>query len=141
MRNCLATLLACCTLICSAAAQVTAIRTGKLIDSDSGTVLSGEIILIRDGKIQAVGQNVAIPSAAKVIDLTNMTVLPGLIDCHTHLVFAGDRAGEFERRLAGESYEAILFVVILGAAPSIASGLITGVDYTPPRMARATPIP
>ncbi|MGA6983803.1 MAG: amidohydrolase family protein [Candidatus Sulfotelmatobacter sp.] len=110
MRNCLATLLACCTLICSAAAQVTAIRTGKLIDSDSGTVLSGEIILIRDGKIQAVGQNVAIPSAAKVIDLTNMTVLPGLIDCHTHLADGArdaDPMSQFRKTAAEIALESI----------------------------------
>jgi len=76
---------ACWPLLISAAAQVTAIRAGKLIDPDRGTVLTGQTILIRDGKIEAVGNNVSIPSNAKIIDLTKMTVLPGLIDCHTHL--------------------------------------------------------
>ena len=74
-----------CALLVPAPAQVTAIRAGKLIDPDSGTVLSGETILIRAGKIEAVGNNVTVPSNATMIDLTNMTVLPGLIDCHTHL--------------------------------------------------------
>jgi imidazolonepropionase-like amidohydrolase len=76
---------ACWALLIPAAAQVTAIRAGKLLDPDSGTVLTDQTILIRDGKIEAVGSNVSIPSDAKIIDLTKMTVLPGLIDCHTHL--------------------------------------------------------
>ncbi|MGA7513941.1 MAG: amidohydrolase family protein [Candidatus Sulfotelmatobacter sp.] len=66
-------------------AQTTAIRAGKLIDPDSGKVLTSQTILIRDNKIEAVGNNVTIPSDAKIIDLSKMTVLPGLIDCHTHL--------------------------------------------------------
>jgi imidazolonepropionase-like amidohydrolase len=76
---------ACCALLVPAFAQVAAIRVGKLVDPDSGTVLAGQTILVRDGKIEAVGNNVSIPSDAKIIDLTKMTVLPGLIDCHTHL--------------------------------------------------------
>ena len=85
IRASLLTSFACCVLLVPAVAQVTAIRAGKLIDPDSGTVLTGQTILIRDNKIEAVGSNVTIPSNAKIIDLTKMTVLPGLIDCHTHL--------------------------------------------------------
>ena len=62
-----------------------AIRAGKFIDVQAGRVLSNQIILIRGSKIEAVGSNLAIPEGAKVIDLSKMTVLPGLIDCHTHL--------------------------------------------------------
>ena len=68
-----------------AAAQVTAVRAGRLLDPDSGTVLTDQFIVIDKGKIQAVGSALAIPMGAKVIDLSDMTVLPGLIDCHTHL--------------------------------------------------------
>jgi len=66
-------------------AQVTAIKAGKLLDPDSGTVLNDQVILIREKKIEAVGKGLSIPTGAKVIDLTQMTVLPGLIDCHTHV--------------------------------------------------------
>jgi imidazolonepropionase-like amidohydrolase len=76
-----------------AVAQVTVVRAGRLIDPDSGTVLSNQIILIKDGKIQAVGGALALPADAKVIDLLDKTVLPGLIDCHTH-VADGQSDGE-----------------------------------------------
>ncbi len=66
-------------------AQVTALKAGKLIDVDAGTVLTDQVILIRDNKIESVGRNLAIPAGASVLDLSKMTVLPGLIDCHTHL--------------------------------------------------------
>jgi imidazolonepropionase-like amidohydrolase len=69
----------------SADASITAVRAGKLIDVDAGRVLINQVILIRNGKIDSVSANAAIPGGAAVIDLSKMTVLPGLIDCHTHL--------------------------------------------------------
>jgi imidazolonepropionase-like amidohydrolase len=77
----------------SAFSQVTAIRAGRLIDPDSGTVLTDQVILVQGNKIQAVGKGLAIPPGAKVIDLSGKTVLPGLIDCHTH-VADGQSDGE-----------------------------------------------
>ena len=65
--------------------QVTVIKAGKLVDTDNGTVASDQVIVIRANKIEAVGRGLAIPRDATVIDLSKMTVLPGLIDCHTHL--------------------------------------------------------
>jgi imidazolonepropionase-like amidohydrolase len=75
----------CWALLLPGTAQVTAIRAGKLVDPDSGAVLASQTIIIRGGKIEAVGSNVTIPADAKIIDLSKMTVLPGLIDCHTHV--------------------------------------------------------
>ena len=73
-------------LLCGASfAQVTVIKAGRLIDPDKGTVLTDQVIVIRANKIEAVGPGRAIPQNAKVVDLSKMTVLPGLIDCHTHL--------------------------------------------------------
>ena len=66
-------------------AQVTVVRAGRLIDPDSGTVLTDQKILIVGNKISAVGKDLQIPADAKWIDLSEKTVLPGLIDCHTHL--------------------------------------------------------
>jgi imidazolonepropionase len=63
-----------------------------------------------DGRIAWVGPVADLPAgheAKEVMDLHGRLVTPGLIDCHTHLVFAGDRADEFEMRLGGETYETI----------------------------------
>jgi len=66
-------------------AQVTAIRAGRLVDPASGTAAANQVILVQGGKVTAVGPAVAIPPGAAVIDLSKMTVLPGLFDVHTHL--------------------------------------------------------
>jgi len=79
------TLLLSLALAVTAQAQVTAIRAGRLIDPDAGTVTANPIILVENGKFTAVGPNVAIPAGAQVIDLSNLTVLPGLVDAHNHL--------------------------------------------------------
>ena len=68
-----------------ALAQLTVIRAGRLIDPDSGTVLTNQFIVVKDGKIQSVGLAPTVPANATVIDLSDKTVLPGLIDCHTHI--------------------------------------------------------
>jgi len=63
-----------------------------------------------DGRIAAVGEHAELQRRypdAEVVDLEGRLVTPGLIDCHTHLVYGGDRSSEMERRLAGESYESI----------------------------------
>ena len=64
---------------------------------------------IQDGRIVRVGRRVELAGyrARRVEPLGGAWVTPGLIDCHTHLVFGGNRAGEFEQRLEGASYEAI----------------------------------
>lgn len=68
-------------------AQVIAVKAGRMLDVERGTVLTDQLIVIRDGKFAstAPAQGAAIPAGAQVVDLSRYTVLPGLIDCHTHL--------------------------------------------------------
>jgi imidazolonepropionase-like amidohydrolase len=93
-------LAAICALTTLASAQVTAIRAGHLVDPDSGTVLADQVILIRDSKIEKVGKGIDIPAKATIVDLSKMTVLPGLIDCHTHVADGahdGEPMGQFKK--------------------------------------------
>ena len=67
-------------------------------------------ILIRDGRIELVGPSTEIESKAGdagVIEASGKVVLPGFVDAHTHLVFAGNRLDDFERRARGDTYEQI----------------------------------
>jgi imidazolonepropionase len=67
-------------------------------------------LLVRDGKIDIVGPSNEIEKTARgaeIVDLGRQLVLPGFVDAHTHLVFAGNRLDDFERRARGESYEQI----------------------------------
>ena len=65
--------------------QVTAIRAGRLVDPEAGRTLTNQIILVENGRFTQVGENVAIPAGAQIIDLSDLTVLPGLVDAHNHL--------------------------------------------------------
>ncbi len=72
-----------------------------------GTI-NDAVVVVVDGRIDAVGsRGIAVPADADVIDCDGCAVLPGFIDCHTHAVFAGNRADEFARRSRGEGYVAI----------------------------------
>ena len=64
---------------------VTAIRAGRLVDPETGTIATNQVILVQAGRFTAIGANVPIPSGAQVVDLSSLTVLPGLVDSHNHL--------------------------------------------------------
>ena len=71
-------------------------------------IVENAAVAVDDGRIAWVGRLADLPSgAAREHDCGGAWLLPGLIDCHTHLVFGGDRAAEFEQRLGGASYEEI----------------------------------
>ena len=70
-------------------------------------VVEGGAIGLREGRIAFAGPAADAPNAADVIDCDGRWITPGLIDAHTHLVFAGDRIAEFELRQKGASYEEI----------------------------------
>jgi imidazolonepropionase-like amidohydrolase len=70
-------------------AQVIAIRAGRIIDPSTGVAELGQTILVQRGRIGAIGPRVAIPAGATVYDLSNATIIPGLIDAHVHLALGG----------------------------------------------------
>jgi imidazolonepropionase-like amidohydrolase len=110
LRRFLIALAAACAFSAGALAQVTVVKAGKLVDPETGKVLSDQTILIRDRRIEKVGTSLAIPDGAKVIDLSRMTVLPGLIDCHTHLADGahnGEPLGQFKKTAAQVALESV----------------------------------
>jgi imidazolonepropionase-like amidohydrolase len=74
--------------------QIVAIRAGRLFDSKSGTMLNNQVVLIKGERITDVGANVQVPREASVIDLSNATVMPGMIDTHVHVNTGGETAAQ-----------------------------------------------
>src|SRR5881628_811720 len=85
MKRCLLLFLFATTIF--AADKPMAIKAARLIDGRGGAVVSPAVIVVRGNRIESVGG--AIPSDAQIIDLGDMTLLPGLIDAHTHVDQAG----------------------------------------------------
>jgi imidazolonepropionase len=85
---------------------------GSLVTNDPnlGVGILGELenasLVIEDGKVAWVGNSGSAPAADQVIDAGGMGVIPGFVDSHAHMVFAGDRSKEFEARMNGEKYSA-----------------------------------
>ena len=69
-----------------------------------GLIEDGALLVDDDGRLAWVGPSAEAPAAAQVTELHGALVTPGLVDCHTHLVYGGNRANEFEQRLLGVSY-------------------------------------
>jgi len=103
----IAVVLICCI---SSVAQVVVVKAGKLIDPEAASTLKDQTILVRDGKVTAMGRDIAIPPGAQIIDLSSKTVLPGLIDCHTHLADGardGDPVSVFRKTAAQLALESV----------------------------------
>ncbi|MFL5534884.1 MAG: amidohydrolase family protein [Gemmatimonadales bacterium] len=85
-----------------------ALRAGRLVDVDRGEVRRDQVVLLRGGKIEAIQPASArLPSGIQVIDLSRYTVLPGLIDCHSHLIGEAATADVLQPLERSEAQEAL----------------------------------
>jgi imidazolonepropionase len=83
------------------------IRNARVLACTGAPLIESGFVAVRDGRIAAVGPIAEAPATERNVDAEGRLLTPGLIDCHTHLVYTGSRAHEFELRLAGASYEDI----------------------------------
>lgn len=72
----------------------TLIHAGRLFDSQTGAFVPNRDILVRKGRVAQVGEHLALPASAREIDLRSYSVLPGLIDSHTHLLYLEEPSGD-----------------------------------------------
>jgi imidazolonepropionase-like amidohydrolase len=82
-----------CTAACAAEPATIAVKAAHMVDVRNGTLVDNAVVLISGERITAAGSKLAIPAGAQVIDLGNKTLLPGLIDAHTHITGAPEDAG------------------------------------------------
>jgi imidazolonepropionase-like amidohydrolase len=97
--------------------QIIAVKAGHLFDSKLGEMLTNQVVLIKGDRVTDVGPNVQIPQGAKVIDLSAVTVLPGMIDTHVHV--NTDR---------GESAARRAMVALANAQTDLKAGFTTVMD-------------
>jgi imidazolonepropionase-like amidohydrolase len=108
---------------CAPAARTIAIRAGKLFDSKSGQILTKQVVVLQGERITDVGSEaqLKIPTGAQVIDLTQFTVLPGLIDAHTHM---------FNTPTSGMSRETSTLIAIHNLQADLRAGFTSARDMS-----------
>jgi imidazolonepropionase-like amidohydrolase len=108
---------------CPPAPRVVAVRAGKLFDARTGTLVTGQVVLMQGDRITAVGSDaqVKVPAGAQIVDLSRATVLPGLIDAHTHM---------FNTRGPKTSTEAAMLMAVQNMQADLRAGITAARDMT-----------
>ncbi|MEC3851058.1 imidazolonepropionase [Paenarthrobacter ureafaciens] len=100
---------------------------GELMTQDlEHRVLKDAALVFEGERISWIGSSAAAPAADERVDAGGRAVLPGWVDSHSHLVFAGDRTAEFEARMSGASYTAGGIAVTTGATRSVSDAELAG---------------
>jgi len=108
---------------CPPSARVTAVRAGRMFNSKTGQMLAKQVIVLNGDRITDVGAEgqVKVPAGAQVIDLSQATVLPGLIDAHTHM---------FNNRGPKGTTEASMLIAVQNAQADLRAGFTTARDMS-----------
>ncbi len=103
------------------------IRAGKLLDVRSGQMLADQVIMVRGDRIErtAAAAQIEIPARATIIDLSHATVLPGLIDAHTHIFLTGESHGRYDEQLLKESWQYRTIEAVINARKDLEAGFTT----------------
>ncbi|MDQ6830468.1 MAG: amidohydrolase family protein [Gemmatimonadota bacterium] len=103
-----------------ASGAVTVIRAARMVDSKKGVVVANPIVVVQGARITAVGVGIPIPAGATMIDLGDATILPGLIDSHTHLL------QNYDNTLGGDDPNMALTVTTMSTAKRALLGAAMG---------------
>ena len=108
------------TAVFSQASKVTALKAARMLDVKTGNIIDNPVVITENGRITDVGEKIVIPKNAETIDLGDVTLLPGLIDAHTHLL------ENYDPKIGGDDPNMILTVVQLGTTKRALLGAAMG---------------
>ncbi len=106
------------------AQTVTVIRAARVLDGRGQSIINGDVV-VQDGKIVRVGARAGVPAGARLIDLGSRTLLPGLIDGHSHLTWYFNRQGRYHTARDGDTPAQAMLAAAANASATLMAGFTT----------------